>query len=169
MKPMEIVREASKYASILDVGCGTGKYLRRFTAPKVIGIETHVPTINHAKAMCPNAEVWRIDMRDLRVFEDNMVECITAMDVIEHAIKEEAEAVLKNFERVASKCILLFVPTGAHPQTGDATNLGNVYWQVHRSEWQPEDFEKLGYEIWRYPDFHGRSKGAVSCRKLLQK
>lgn len=172
MTPEEMVKEASKYDSVMDVGCGTGKYLRMLAAPTVIGIDAHLPTIAHAKSVCPTADLRLLDMRDLHVFKDDTVECIVAMDIIEHVIKDEAFLVLKEFERVASKCIFLFVPTGNHPQAGDATNLGNFYWQVHRSTWHSDEFKALGYEIWDYPSFFKNkehSKSAVSCRKLLQK
>lgn len=155
----------------MDIGCGVGTWLKGITASRVVGVDAHMPTAKVAMSACPHATVICCNMSMLTsLFPPDCVECITAMDSIEHLPREDALAALKDFELLASKQIMLFVPTGNHPQEGDRTNLGNVHFQQHRSTWQAADFAVLGYEIHDYPAYHnmpGKDRGAVVAIKKL--
>lgn len=169
----DFVRDASLYQSVLDVGCGTGRWTQHLTAPRVVGVDGHAPTLVEAAQRCPDITLICYDMRKLgMIFLANSFDCVIAMDVVEHVERGEALALLKLFEELARFRVMLFVPTGNHPQTGDATNLGNEELQQHRSTWYPDDFRELGYTVTELPNFHsgagGKDKSAVIAVKNVR-
>jgi len=166
----DFIRDASLFESVMDVGCGTGRWTSKLTAPRVIAVDGHRPTLEVAAGVCPSATLVCCDMRKLgELFLPDCVECVVAMDVIEHLELAEALEVLKQFELLARLRVMLFVPIGDHPQTGDATNLGNVHLQQHRSTWHPEHLRELGYMVIVLPNFFGgradKGTGAVIAVK----
>lgn len=152
----DFIRDASLFRSVMDVGCGLGTWTRKLTSPTVIAVDGHEPTLRRAAAACPNAVPVCCDMRKLiDIFMPGCVECVIAMDVIEHVSRDQAMSVLAQLEQLARLRVMLFVPTGEHPQGDDATNMGNGLLQQHRSTWYPDDFRELGYTVIELPNFFG--------------
>ena len=169
----DFARDASLFRSVMDVGCGMGDWLRKITAERVIGVDAHMPTLMAAQKRCPDATLICYDIRKLgEIFPPRSVDCLTAMDVIEHLSYDDACKVLEQFEVLASQRVMLFVPTGKHPQTEDLTGMGNAHWQTHRSTWYAHQLVDLGYEVQELPNFHkgtpGKDPGAVIAVKNVR-
>ena len=166
-----------KPQSVLDVGCGYGKwgylcreYLDAFYgrfrpedwSVRIDGVEYFEPYIQaHQRALYSNIMIG--DIRDV-VDDLDRYDLIIAGDVIEHMEKEEAEAIVEKLYALANKMLIVNIPLGEgwdHPE-----QYGNPA-ELHRSEWYKEDFQ--GYAL-EYDDFtlpHGLNYGAFFCPKDL--
>jgi hypothetical protein len=81
----------------------------------------------------------------LNMLNDKSVDSIFLLDVIEHMLKEDGLAVLKECERVARRQIVVSTPLGYMPQDYeagelDAWDVAHNKLQSHLSGWMPEDF-----------------------------
>jgi 2-polyprenyl-3-methyl-5-hydroxy-6-metoxy-1,4-benzoquinol methylase len=172
----ELIRQASQYNSVLEIGCGDGHVIRQIKAKDRFGIDACDGAIKKAKKDSPTSvKYYRFDLH-LSIEGKRplpYVDCIIGMDIIEHFLFVDAQKLLEVCEQSCDKCLMFFVPVGNHPQTKDDRGYGNDYYQTHRSTWHPGHMESLGYEVWVYPDWHPRhklpkEKGAMWCRKLLE-
>lgn len=163
--------------SVLDVGCGYGKwgylcreYLDAFYGrfrpedwtARIDGVEYFEPYImDHQRALYSNIIIG--DIRDVCNDLDEY-DLIIAGDVIEHMFKDEAEAVVETLYAKAKKMLIVNIPIGEgwdHPE-----QYGNPA-ELHRSEWYNEDFS--GY-VREFDEFALPNKlryGAFYCPKDL--
>lgn len=169
-----IIEEASKYNSVLDLGCGDGHVIKRIKANSRIGLDACERVIAKAKSR-PTSVLFSVcDLNNIELISIREIECIIGVDIIEHFHKAKALQLLAWCEKVATAEIILFVPVGNHPQTIDDRGYGNHYYQTHRSRWYPEEMEELGYDVWFFPTWHKKmqppkEKGAMFCRKKLKR
>jgi len=166
----EVLEVASKYNSVLEIGCGEGHILKRIKAQIRIGIDAFRPILE--KNQIPNIIFINYNLSHglTKLFLENSFECIIGFDIIEHFKKDEAIKIIYECEQIASKCILFFIPVGNHPQTKDDRKMGNDFFQTHRSKWYPEDMQKLGYDVTFHPNWHnqkGKDRGAMFCYKNI--
>ncbi|HEC61905.1 MAG TPA: class I SAM-dependent methyltransferase [bacterium] len=172
LTPQEIVKEASEYQSVLEVGCGKGHYIRQVRALERAGIDIFKPAIDIANESSGGIRFIVLDaLKMVERFGPNSFECVIGLDIVEHFDMQNATQLIVQCEVVAAKCVMFFIPVGNHPQTEDDMGLGNDYYQTHRSTWYPEYMRSLGYEVWHYPDWHKnappeKEKGAMCCRKV---
>lgn len=141
--------------TVLDVGCGVGTTLKEFCCPIKIGVDAHRPYLVNAK----NGEQFiRMNYTAERlneIFLPNSLDSVTLIDVIEHFEKAVAFTVLHQAEEIAAKNVIVFTPRGFFKQEEvDYYGLGGERYQRHRSGWEVEDFEKLGYNIIVFSKFH---------------
>ncbi len=181
---LEFVAEASKYESVLDVGCGLGDYLNHITSKTRVGIDICAKAIEIAKERAETEakerakelakksrkkrtkdrvdEEWvryvEMDLCNLQLYIDKGYfkgfECVIGTDILEHFEKDMALKMLSCCEEIATKCLLWFIPVGVHEQDSDPWNLGNDQYQQHKSVWEPEDMLSRGYEVWYFKDWH---------------
>ncbi len=168
---------ATEPASVLDVGCGFGKwgylcreYLDAFNGrwrpedwtTRIDGIEFFEPYIlAHQRALYSNITIG--DIRDLCHSIDEY-DLIIAGDVIEHMHKDEAEEVVETLYAKARKMLIVNIPLGKgwdHP-----AQYGNPA-ELHRSEWYTEDFEGYATERETYRLPAGIDYGSFYCEKGL--
>jgi ubiquinone/menaquinone biosynthesis C-methylase UbiE len=170
----KVIQEASKYNSVLDIGCGAGRLIKRIQAPVRVGIDACQQVIDEANKKNNGVVFGCLDLIHLdALYPENYIECVVGIDIIEHFEKEDAIKLLQECERIASKCLIFFVPVGNHPQTKDDRGFGNDHYQTHRSTWYPKDMKKLGYEVFHYPNWHKnikppKEKGAMFCLKNVE-
>jgi SAM-dependent methyltransferase len=173
LTPREIVRKASGYGSVLELGCGDGHYIKQVGSKRRVGIDVFKKVIDLAVHDPCGTEFRVMDaLHILEVFGHNSFECIIGLDILEHFRLTDALVLLTRCTKVATKCIMWFIPVGNHPQTEDDRGLGNDYYQTHRSTWYPEMMEACGYQVWYYPDWHKnapteKEKGAMCCVRQL--
>lgn len=141
--------------SVLDLGTGRMDSLADSPCPVRIGLDAHRPYLEHRterKAVPINASALDVE----RLFVSGAVDLVTLMDVLEHFDRADAEEVLRQAESTAARRVVLFTPRGEFPQADyDPSGLGGEELQRHRSAWQPEDLEELGYIVIVMTGYHG--------------
>ena len=147
--------------TVLDVGCGVGVTLKEFCCPFKIGVDAHRPYLENAEL---GEQFIRLNLTAERLSElflPNSLDSVTLIDVIEHFDKEVAFDVLRQVEEIAVKKVIVFTPKGFFQQIDvDHYGLGGEYYQKHRSGWEIEDFQKLGYNISIFSRFHNQENKA---------
>jgi SAM-dependent methyltransferase len=146
-----VLRHLEGCSSVLDAGCNTGKYLLRIKSrrPDIVtaALDAHEPALAQATAdrkilgAMPDA-LWRCPSAD----------AVLCLDVIEHLSRDDGFRSLGEFAGLAKKKIVVFTPWGFQPQESDNP------WMTHKSGWEPEDFEREGYEVTVWEGFHGQDK-----------
>lgn len=149
--------------SMLDVGCGKGKwgFLARVNAqflvknaPKeIVGCDIFLPYLRECNNL---AKVYdRLVLCDARFlpFRRKVFDIVLLAEVLEHLSKEDGEKALIESERVAEKRIIVTTPQ--YPLSQTVLN-GNVY-QTHISRYTAKELKKRGFNvygiglrIWRY-------------------
>ena len=151
---------SSRPESVLDVGCGFGlwgflcrEYLdvwngrvsRSQWQVRIDGIEVFEPYIQpHQRALY--STIFVEDVREA-IKHIGQYDLIIAGDVIEHLDKPAGEAVVKALYEKARKALLINIPLGGgwdHPEAH-----GNPA-ELHRSQWDPDDFVQYPGEFTRF-------------------
>lgn len=143
--------------TVLDVGCGVGATLQEFCCPIKIGVDAHRPYLENARSgvfIKINFTAERIS----ELFLPNSLDCVTLIDVIEHFEKGVGYDVLRQVEGIAAKKVIVFTPRGFFQQLDvDHYGLGGECYQRHRSGWEVEDFNNLGYNVVIFSKFHDQN------------
>ena len=144
----------SDSCTVLDIGCGVGETLKDFSCPVKIGIDAHRPYLEHAKDGGFIKLNFKAELLN-ELFLPKSLDCVTLIDVIEHFEKEVAKEVLRQAEEIAAQKVIVFTPRGFFQQLEvDHYGLGGESFQRHRSGWEVEDFQKLGYQVVVFDKFH---------------
>ena len=147
--------------TVLDVGCGVGTTLTEFCCPIKIGVDAHRPYLENAKSGEQFIKLNFMAERLNELFLPNSMDSVTLIDVIEHFEKEVAFDVLRQVEEIAAKRVIVFTPRGFFQQIEvDHYGLGGESFQRHRSGWEVEDFQKLGYNVVIFSKFHDQGNSA---------
>jgi SAM-dependent methyltransferase len=98
--------------SILDVGCGEGVLTEQWARAidgRVVGVDLDDPKLRGEweRRSLPNLE-FRTSLGDSLPYADREFDAVTAMEVLEHV--PDADAVLAEMARVASRWLLVSVP-----------------------------------------------------------
>jgi 2-polyprenyl-3-methyl-5-hydroxy-6-metoxy-1,4-benzoquinol methylase len=105
----EIV-ENIKPNSVLDIGCGEGRFLGLLCSNiRKVGVDLSPRPIKFAQAFHPNLEFYSIDANELK----EVFDVVTAIEVLEHVPDEEVTNFLKTLEKRTNKNghIIISVPT----------------------------------------------------------
>ena len=148
-------------STVLDVGCGVGTTLKEFCCPIKIGVDAHRPYLENAKYGEQFIKLNFSAERLNELFLPNSLDSVTLIDVIEHFEKEVGFNVLRQVEEIAAKRVIVFTPRGFFKQIDvDHYGLGGESYQRHRSGWEVEDFQKLGYNVVIFSKFHDQENKA---------
>jgi Methionine biosynthesis protein MetW len=143
---IQVIQEQLKDCdSVLELGAGHFEMIGALTASARVGVEIHEPYIN--RRICDGGVVAiRYDAtKATDLFTHNSFDGVMLVDFIEHLTKPVALKLLEDVENIARKKIFVHCPAGNHPQEGDAFGLGGDEFQLHRSSWEPEELEQLGF------------------------
>jgi SAM-dependent methyltransferase len=144
-------------SSILDVGCGYGKwgFLAKkyfwqtmdgdFTSqPIVYGLELfykHLQTVKHHKIY---DELINADALNLP-FKDNVFDTTIATEVLEHLEKNDGRQFLDEIERVSRRCLIISTPNYEDLREGREGVDGYNPYEAHRSHWTLKELRRAGF------------------------
>lgn len=132
--------------SILDAACGLSLKSKYIPAQIRVGVDIYEEYFKHIESDVPYV-VLKYDIRKLRdIFMPKSFDLVIALDVMEHLEKSESLDVLRQCEEIARKAVIIETPRGYIPTNMDILGHGGDEWQTHRSGWEPEEFEALGYK-----------------------
>lgn len=126
--------------SVLDVGCGYGKYgfLIRESLncwkeynPEIDAIEVFSENIGDLQRSVYNNIYIGEALNILKDIEDNKYDLILAIDILEHFNKEDGLKFLNELKRVG-KNVLISTPK----MVLDQGAINNNSYEIHRSQWQ---------------------------------
>lgn len=133
--------------TILDVACGLSFKSKYIPAQIRVGVDIYDEYFKHIETDVPYAVV-KYDVRKLKdIFVPKSFDLVIALDIIEHLEKEESLELIKQCEEIAKLGVIIETPKGYIPQNLDIQGHGGNEWQTHRSGWEPEDLENLGYKV----------------------
>ena len=159
----------------IDVGVGLchtplSKQLKDYPFDKLAVMDIHEPYIKVLKSqrktfVAKEMEFYVGKAQDLDQLLDpsHRYDCAILLDIVEHIhtnkfdTQEEAKAValafLRNLEYYVDS-VLLWIPLGYCPITGDPWGGENHEAHKHYSTWSGEELLELDYAIEYYPGFH---------------
>jgi ubiquinone/menaquinone biosynthesis C-methylase UbiE len=156
-----LMAEIPQGSSVLDVGAGLAKYHDLLIAKgcKLTLLDAHKPYLDERVAKFGDAiqVIHGEALEVLRATWATQWDVILGIDFLEHLSRDAAEELVEDFRACGRKVVLL-VPEGNHPQEVDHYHMGGDHWQTHRSTWQAEDLEVLGFTVERWLDFHRWAK-----------
>jgi len=139
--------EKIKPKSILDVGCGRGRFVNdmvnKFNIPLIYGADiASVATGNHIENDKVN---WLDCMAHSIPVPDNEVEYVVSFDCLEHCLEEDIDTIVNEFHRVASKGLILNI---SYKQAEERSAEGEVlHMTVKPESWWIEKFsQKFEYD-----------------------
>ncbi|MDQ3897331.1 MAG: class I SAM-dependent methyltransferase [Actinomycetota bacterium] len=146
--------------TVVDVGCGSGSRSAPHALASAIGVDIHFPSLVRTRrercrfgAICASLQSLPIG--------NGAVDAVVALDVIEHFVEDEAVALVREFERVARRAIVLLTPNGFLPQAGTPENP----FMEHRSGWSAPDLVSLGYSVTGINGWHSL-RGAFAAPRF---
>jgi SAM-dependent methyltransferase len=141
---------ALTFATVLDVGCGDGSFLKivkqligdRGKKITYIGVDIYQPHLDLSlKAGCYDYLV-RADANSLP-FKQKKIDIVIANQMVEHVDKND---ILAKFERIAGALLIVATPNGYSPFCPNEDTA--IICQRHRCGYVFEDFSRRGYSIY---------------------
>lgn len=132
-------KELRDCSSILDLGCGSNSTPRYF--PRTFfanGVEAWKNSTTESKRKHMHDEYVLADITSLELSEES-VDAVLLHEVLEHLTKDDGKSLVKKMSGVARRRIILTTPNGFIPQWDETYPL-----QMHKSEWEKSDLEKVG-------------------------
>jgi len=130
--------------TILDVGCGCGKFVI-FNKYESVGCDIFPPAIEMARKKGNYKKVFLLDINNLP-FGDKSFDAVTCIDVVEHLNKEDSIKLIEKMERIASKIVFIQTPCGYDHTYKAGYFLGVNPYMKHLCGWIPKEFNEMGYE-----------------------
>jgi SAM-dependent methyltransferase len=146
LSPVDLLKRqiADDAKIVLDLGCGKGTSLSIELAQRkdvyLVGVDLFLPSLIEAKSIYKD-----VVLADVRFLPFRPASCDVAVgsQVIEHL--EKSVNFINRLEEISKKTVIITVPVGSNPKH-DLEDY-NLH-QAHKSEWYPEEFKKLGFQVW---------------------
>ncbi len=136
-----LARQLGQRDTVLDVGCGANSPVTRLKTGYRVGLDVFLPYLLEARRRGTHDDFVLADANHLPL-KDRSLDCVVALDVVEHLEKQRGYELIAELERVAKRRVVVTTPNGFIP-TPDA----EIPWQEHRSGWIPDEFRRLGYRV----------------------
>lgn len=139
---VDVLLRRERPLTVLDVGCGLSSPLEPLRSRdfRLVGLDVSERVVSAARR-AGTFDDYRCG--DFRSTDIGTFDAVAMFDFIEHFEKDEAFAVLRRAEEIATKFVIVMTPTGFVPQ---GPEYGNEF-QRHRSGWFAEDFIGRGYTV----------------------
>lgn len=146
--------------TILDVGCGRGKwgYLLRVewcdtqkgnyeTEPEyLVGVDIFLPSLRWVKRHKTYDDVVLCDVLKLP-FKKDSFDVVLAAEILEHLEKDKGTSFLKDIETISKRTIVVTTPNNPKLRGGLETPNGFNYYERHASKWSADELRSLGYQV----------------------
>lgn len=112
-------RHARQVKRVLDVGCGTGRFLREWReigAKEVFGADLYTAALEFARERCKGQ--WAAASAAALPFVDASFDALHCADVIQHLTFKDAEIAFNEFARVLRPGGIVALRVGARRTTG---------------------------------------------------
>lgn len=132
--------------TLLDIGCGENSIVGRFKKRSIrkIGLDIFPGAVEKSKTRNIHNEYICEDAVEIgNLFPEKSIDCVMALDLVEHLEKEEALALLNRMENIAKIAVIVQTPNGFFPQ---GEHSGNAY-QWHKCGFSPEELKEMGYGV----------------------
>jgi len=138
--------ELSGMNSVLDIGCGARSPLADLKKTFYsVGVDIFEPSIRQSEKAKLHDEYILGDILKLKkILKQRKFDVVVALDIVEHLEKKDGWKLLEEMERVAKKKVIILTPYGFTQQHPYEENP----YQIHKSGWYPEEFKKLGYQVY---------------------
>ncbi len=136
-----------KSRTVLDVCCGRGEPMSSINLRGKfykVGVDIYELDINKCKTQALHDEYVICDVLSMP-FKNKSFDTVMCLSAIEHFDKDEAKNLLRSFEQIARKQVIIMAPVGEWRHR-DIDNDPNPF-QRHRSVWSPAEFKSLGYKV----------------------
>jgi hypothetical protein len=150
---------ATKFDTVLDLGCGEGTKLSLTGAKQRVGVDHQESRILRAKTINPDATYVLADALTTAIAQSTKsFELVLLLAILEHMDKSKGLELLVEAQRVASKRV--FVWLSEHTGGPD---------QRHKSSYSANEIRMLGYEVEVLKDCYedeyepGRRNDALCC------
>ena len=140
--------------TVLDVGCGYGRWgslihsnyweAGRLSPPTVDGIDAFTPNVD----FCATLPFYRnVRQHVLPHPLDGAWDTVLACEIIEHIEQVHVLDVLSMFERVARRRVIITTPNWSDRRGGASTKLGFNDYEAHVSHISRAEFHSRGYKL----------------------
>lgn len=110
---IELLEKIEPRWTILDLGCGTGRYSLDMPNPKTL-VDHWGPSLDKVKHKC---QTLRLTMpHGLSFFRDASYDAVLLLDVVRFLTKEKGSILLAEAERISRKVIFVMTPVGFYPE-----------------------------------------------------
>lgn len=138
--------------TVIDLGCGDGSFTKDVSYGKnwkITGIELFDDSIKRAKGLRLYEQIIKSDVTAIpRSIKKNKYDVVLSIQVIEHLKKETGKAVLKEWEDLAKKRVIITTPVGFIKFDRVEREKDKNKLQKHLSGWSPEEFRERGYKVY---------------------
>lgn len=139
----EISGWISREQSVLDVGCGAQPRLPHVgSGRRSIGVDVYLPSLKRARDTGTRTDFVLADARALP-FKPRSVDCVMALDVLEHLSGLEERGFLAEIAFIARKRVVVLTPNGLFEQEEYGGNLH----QRHLSGWTVGNLQQRGFSV----------------------
>ncbi|HTI79676.1 MAG TPA: methyltransferase domain-containing protein [Acetobacteraceae bacterium] len=149
-----IVINLLRGGSVLDVGCGYGRWGNLIrsnsweagihTPPQVDGIDAFAPNVEFCAGQGTYHKVWH---HLLPAPLDGKWDTVLACEVIEHLQPEDVDRAFAVLEAAASQRVILSTPNFPDFRPGGDTLTGRNEYEAHHSYISRDEFSRRGYKL----------------------
>lgn len=135
----------SEGQSLLDVGCGDGRMVRALLKGKklfTIGVDIHAPSLRKCQEYETHDGYILCDTQRLPL-KSGSFDIVLAVEVLEHLEKEEGRKLIKEWEEIACRQVIVTTPVGVC----EVRAINDSPYDEHKSSWYPAEFKQLGYKV----------------------
>lgn len=157
-----------KVESILDIGCGIGRFEKLFNKYRYLGLDIVSDYIKRASIGSHMSYVV-MDAQEIREhFVPKSYDAVLLYDSLEHFEFEAGKRILNYASSIARKCVAVYTPSGFIKQTENVWggNAGDA--QVHKSGWTRDDLKALGFNEIHQQKIHIRAAGPIEVIRALR-
>lgn len=140
--------------SVLDVGCGYGRwgfllfsnYWEGLNAnrPVVDGVDAYQPSVDFCSKLPVYRKVWK---HELPTQLKGKWDVVLASEIIEHIPQKDVAKTLAVLENAARKRVIITTPSFPCPRGGGETHFGFNEYEAHKSYVSASYLRKRGYKV----------------------